>query len=326
MTELNLISLAPYFSNDNKARELLEEIRWPNGPVCPKCGSVEAYKLEAKPESKTPVRPGVYKCKACRQQFTVTVGTIFESSRISLSKWLAGIYMMCASKKGVSAHQLHRELGITYKSAWFMCHRIREAMEDGPLAEMLSGIVEVDETYVGGKPRKENKPRDQKEPKEPKKNKRGRGTEKTPVLAIVERGENGRARAAKVDSISGETLKGVMRQNITDDSYIMTDGLQSYNGVADEYEGHGVVFHSEGEYAYKGIHINTAESFFSLLERGIIGTFHQVSDTHLNRYANEFTFRWDHRGVTDGQRTKNLVKQVAGKRLMYQDLIKTEKK
>lgn len=198
MSELNLITLAPYFSDKEAARELLEEIRWPNGPVCPHCESNEAYKLEAKEGSKSPVRPGVYKCKECRKQFTVTVGTIFELSRIPLNKWLAAIYMMCSSKKGVSAHQLHRELEITYKSAWFMCHRIREAMENGPLAEMLSGIVEVDETYVGGKPRKENKRRDDNGGNKPKR-KPERGTQKTPIVAMIER--EGNMKAQKVPNV-----------------------------------------------------------------------------------------------------------------------------
>ena len=319
---LNLITLSPYFSDGDKARELLESLRWPDGPVCPHCGNSEAYKLEAKPESKTAVRTGVYKCKKCRKQFTVTVGTIFEDSRIPLSKWLAAIYMMCASKKGVSAHQLHRELGITYKSAWFMCHRIRLAMEDGPLASMLSGIVEVDETYVGGKPRKENKPRDAEEG-EPKKNKRGRGTDKTPVVAIVER--EGKVKAQKVSNLTSASLKTVIRENVDQQSYIMTDGFTSYEGLADEYEGHGVVFHSLGEYAFNGIHINTAESWFALLKRGYVGTFHRMSDTHLNRYAAEFVFRWDNRKINDGERTKRAIEGVKGKRLMYKNLIKTEK-
>lgn len=148
MTKPDFNTLTTHFADANAAREMLENIRWPNGAVCPHCGSIEAYKLTAKPGSKNPVREGVYKCKACAKQFTVTVGTIFEDSHIPLNKWFYAIYMMCSSKKGVSAHQLHRTLGITYKSAWFMCHRIRYAMTEAPLANLLGGIVEVDETYV----------------------------------------------------------------------------------------------------------------------------------------------------------------------------------
>lgn len=183
MAKTDFNTLAAHFADEDKAREMLEQIRWPNGAVCPHCGGVDPYKLTAKPGSKSPVRPGVYKCKACRKQFTVKVGTIFEDSHIALNHWLYAIYQMCASKKGISAHQLHRTLGITYKSAWFMCHRIRYAMIQSPLFEKLAGIVEVDETYVGGKPRKGAKD----ENGEVKKNKRGRGTEKTPVVLAVAR-------------------------------------------------------------------------------------------------------------------------------------------
>jgi len=197
--------------NKEEAREFIEAIRWPDGPICPHCGENGAYTLKPKEGSKRPVRPGVYKCKECRKQFTVTVGTIFEGSRIPLNKWIMAIYLMCASKKGISAHQLHRQLGITYKSAWFMCHRIRYAMTQPPLVDKLAGIVEVDETYIGGKKRG---------------GKRGRGSEnKTLVVAIVERG--GELCAQKMNRLSSKNLKGFIRKNVTQGAQVVTDEFQS---------------------------------------------------------------------------------------------------
>src|SRR5688572_9978939 len=179
--DLNLVKLAQEYSDNNKARELLESLRWPNGPVCPHCandGKAKAiYTITPLAESKRPARKGLYKCGACRKQFTVTVGTIFEDSHISIGKWLMAIFLLCSSKKGMSAHQLHRMLDITYKSAWFMAHRIRFAMGDGPLAELLKGTVEIDETFVGGKGDIESK-----------------HLRKTPVMALVERGGSVRTR------------------------------------------------------------------------------------------------------------------------------------
>lgn len=186
--DIDFAGIAAHFGDHNAARELLERIRWPNGSVCPHCGVIDnAYKLTAKPDSKRSVREGVYKCADCRKQFTVTIGTIFEGSRIGLHKWLIAVYLMCSSKKGISVHQLHRTLKITYKSAWFMCYRIRSAMADGPLAEMLSGTIKVDETYVGGKPRYKGQ------------TKRGRGSQKKmPVFALVQRDGDVRAKTVKV--------------------------------------------------------------------------------------------------------------------------------
>lgn len=303
MDEINFTSIAKVFGDEKAARGLLESIRWPNGPVCPHCGSVEAYKLTPKPDSKRPVRPGVYKCKACRKQFTVTVGTIFEGSRIPLHKWLMAIHMMCSSKKGISAHQLHRMLDITYKSAWFMCHRIRYAMTQPPLVDKLKGIIEADETYIGGKSRE---------------GKRGRGSErKTPVAALVER--DGRIRAKKVERVTGKNLKGFIRENVDRSARIMTDELASYQGLDREFASHETICHGTGEYARGDVHVNSAESWFAILKRGVTGTFHHISSKHLDRYVGEFSFRWDERKTSDGARTLVALKGFEGKRLYYRE-------
>ena len=250
---------------EDEARERVENIRWPDGIICPKCGSDKgAYKLESKPESKNKVRPGLYKCKACRKNFTVTMGTVFEDSHIPLKKWLLAIYLMNASKKGISAHQLHRMLDVTYKAAWFMAHRIRYAMTEKPLGQLI-GTVEADETYVGGKRRG---------------GKRGRGSEnKTPVFALVERG--GELRAGKVQNVTGKTLKGIIRENVTPDSRIMTDQYIAYTGLNKEFAGHETVNHGAGEYVRGDAYTNTLEGWFSMLKRGVNGTFHHVSKQHL---------------------------------------------
>jgi transposase-like protein len=311
--DLNLASMAGLFANEDQARAFLESKRWPNGPVCPHCQSTEAYKLTPKPGSEKPVRPGVYKCKKCREQFTVRVGTIFEDSKLPISKWLMAIHLMTSSKKGVSSHQIARELGITVKSAWFVTHRIREAMKKEPMAGMLSGVVEVDETYVGGKPRKGDG----------KKHKRGRGTSKTPVMVLVER--DGTARTMPLENITSETLKGQVEVNVAKESIVMTDELAGYMGLADGPDGfaaHETVKHGAGEYSRPGkdgvtVHTNTAESFFALLKRGHYGIFHQLSKKHLHRYCTEFGFRWNQRKVSDGERMTAAIIGAEGKRLMY---------
>jgi transposase-like protein len=309
--DLNLATLLPLFNDESKAREFIEAKRWPKGPVCPHCDCKEVYKLTAKPGSKKPVRPGVYKCKACRKQFTVRIGTIFEESLIPLSKWLMAIHLMTSSKKGISSHQIAREVGITQKSAWFLCHRIREAMKQQPMAGMLQGTVEVDETYVGGKPRPQSgKP----------KSKRGRGTSKKPVMVLVER--DGSAHSVPVDLVDSKTLKNQIAVNVAKEAIIMTDEFPSYNGLDEEYARHEFVTHSAGEYARTTkdgllVHTNTAESFFALLKRGHYGTFHQLSKQHLHRYCNEFGFRWNQRKVSDGERMVAAIEGAEGRRLMY---------
>jgi transposase-like protein len=307
--DLNLATLADLFTNEDAAGAFVERRVWPDGPVCPHCESREVSKLTARAGSKKPVRPGVYKCRTCRKQFTVRIGTIFEDSKLPFTKWLVTMHLMTSSKKGVSSLQISRELGITVKSAWFMTHRIREAMRhDGP-REPMNGTIEVDETYVGGKPR----------PGDGKEHKRGRGTSKTPVMVLVER--DGNARAFPLENVTAETLKNEIAVNAAKEAVIMTDELASYKGVR-EADAHRTVCHSAGEYSRLdddgvNVHTNTAESFFCLLKRGHYGIFHQLSKKHLHRYCDEFSFRWDHHKVYDGERMTAAIKGVSGKRLMY---------
>lgn len=302
--EANL--LAPQFTNEDEAREYLEQMRWSNGIVCPHCGSSEAYHLEGKTDSKSPVRKGVLKCKACRKQFTVTVGTIFEDSHIPLNKWLLAIYLLCSSKKGMSAHQLHRSLGITYKSAWFMAHRIRYAMTQPPLVDKLQGIVEADETYIGGKAH----------------GKRGRGAEnKVPVFALVERG--GRVRTFKTPTVTAKNLREKIRENVDKKATVMTDEFLAYKGLSAEFE-HHTVNHGRGEYVNGNTYTNTAEGFFSNLKRGLNGVYHHVSEQHLERYLAEFGFRYDNRKVNDAIRTTIALEQTEGKRLTFREPIRSE--
>lgn len=311
MLTLNQVSAL----TEDEARETLERVLWPNGPVCPHCGSCGdgVTKLVAKGGAKgTKGRSGLYQCNACREQFTVTVGTIFEDSHVPLRKWLMAFALLCSAKKGVSALQLQRQLELgSYRTAWHMAHRIRHAMAKEPLAGMLRGTVEADETYVGGKPRQEAG--------QPRNAKRGRGTRKTPVIALVERG--GRVRARKVDRVDGATLKGAIRENVDRKARIMTDEFAAYRGIGAEFDGgHEVVTHSAGEYARGDANTNTAESFFALLKRGVVGSFHHVSKQHLDRYCDEFCFRWDHRQVGDDERTQTAIEQSVGRRLTYKPL------
>ena len=272
------------------------------GPVCPRCGAVVAYKLTGRPSSTSAVRPGVYKCGSCRKQYSGTVGTVFEDSHVPLNKWLYAAHLMVSSKKGISANQLHRDLGVTYKTAWFMAHRIRLAMQPTEPAEKLSGVVEADESYVGDKT---------------KGGKRGRGAaHKVIVFSLIQR--DGEARSFHVPNVKGQTLKGVLPENVLGTADIMTDNLGSYRGLAKEFRSHGVVDHGK-EYVRGIIHTNFAESYFSLLKRGIIGAFHHVSEQHFQRYLNEFDFRWNRRTVSDDERLLMAARDSEGKRLTYRD-------
>jgi transposase-like protein len=305
--ELTLSVYEPRFTDPIVAATYLESIRWPEGPVCPHCGVLDPKHYLLKSETRK-----LWKCRACRKQFTVTVGTIFEGSHIPLQKWLLAFYLLCSSKKGMSAHQLHRMLGVTYKSAWFMAHRIRYAMEQPPFARPLEGVVEADETYVGGKER--NRKRQDKQKKT------GRGTNKTPVVALVERG--GEVRSFRMANVTGLELKGAIRRNVSREARIMTDSFKSYRGLAKEFASHEYVSHSDGEYVRGDVHTNTAENYFSILKRGIDGTYHHISEAHLPRYLAEFDFRYNNRiglGVTDAERTRRALSMVAGKRLRYAD-------
>lgn len=303
-SSLNAMTLAQMSRlNEAEVRSALEALRWPNGPVCLHCGDTEnVVRING---TAPKVRAGLLRCKSCRKQFTVTVGTIFEDSHIPLRTWLMAIALMCSSKKGISALQLKRNLGLgSYQTAWFLAHRIRYAMTMEPLRSLLKGTVEVDETYIGGKSRLGI---------------RGRGSErKTPVVAVVERG--GRVRARPMEHLSAKNLKGAIREYVRRDARIMTDDLPTYKGLKREFADHKAVKHSAGEYVNGEAHVNTAESFFALLKRGVHGTFHHISKRHLNRYCHEFGFRWDRGKLTDGQRTIEALRATEGKRLMYRAL------
>ena len=297
---------------EDEARDYLEGIRWPDGPACPHCQSQDCTRMNGQKH-----RKGAIQCNACREQFTVTVGSIMERTRIPLVKWVMAFHLLCSSKKGFSALQLQRELGLgSYKSAWFMLHRIRHAMESGSMEQSLSGAVEVDETYVGGKPRHGNK-------KNGKPAKRGRGTDKAPVVVLVER--DGQARSKPIPRVDGDNLKAEIRENVAPQAVILTDEWAAYKGIGAEYEGgHETVNHSQKQYVRwqeesgLPIHTNTAESFFALIKRGHYGVYHQMSKKHLHRYCAEYEFRWNHRKVTDHERTEAVIRQVGGKRLMYE--------
>ena len=298
----------PIYHDDEAARAHLEAQRWPNGPYCPHCGEAEEIaKLEGAAAAK-----GLYNCRSCRTKFSVTVGTVFESSHIGLAKWLLAFRLMASSKKGISAKQLERSLGVTYKTAWFMAHRVREAMAGPATPSPLGGegrVVEVDETYVGGK--ESNKHRDKRTG--------DRLGAKQAVVTLVER--NGEARSFHIASVTSKTLRKVMVTNISRQSHLMTDGAQAYIRIGDEFAFHDRVDHSAGEYVRDGFaHSNTAESFFANLKRGVYGNFHSVSEAHLHRYLAEFDFRYNHRialGVDDTTRTNEALKGSAGKRLTY---------
>lgn len=290
----------PCFSNDDSARAYLESVRWPNGPVCPHCKSTgEHYKLEGKS-----TRPGVWKCQDCRKPFSVTVGTVFERSKIPLSKWLAAAYLLCSSKKGISAHQLHRTLGVTYKTAWFLAHRIRFAMADtsgGGLMGSGGGAVEADETYIGRKPGRQMRP--------------GQG-HKEQVFALVERG--GKVRSKHVSNFA--QIKKTLEENVSPEAVLMTDQHKMYRKLGKAFADHQTVNHSIKEYARGEAHTNTIEGVFSVFKRGMIGTYQHCGSQHLQRYLAEFDFRYNHRAaleINDNMRVTDCLKGIGGKRLTY---------
>ena len=303
MATVTLSDLMAQYSDEDAARAFLESLRWPHGPVCPKCGVVnDAYRLVPAPGSKT--RKGLWKCRPCRSQFTVTVGSVFEDSHIKLSKWVIAIHLLCASKKGMSAHQLHRMLGISYKAAWFMAHRIRYAMAPSH-DDKLRGVVEIDETYVGGKA--SNRLR---------KMGTGRGTvNKIPVVSLVERG--GRVRSVPMPKVTVENLHALVKKNVSRSAKLMTDEYPGYKGLDRRFAGHETVKHSEKEYVRGNAHTNTVEGYFGILKRGINGVYHHVGQGHLWRYLSEFDYRYNMRAIGDGDRAAQVVRQVGGKRLMF---------
>jgi transposase-like protein len=296
---------APHFNDETAACAYVEARLWPNGPVCPHCGVVD----RAGPLKGKTSRVGLYKCYACREAFTVKIGTIFEGSHIAMRDWLTAIHLLCSSKKGISSNQLHRTLGITLKSAWFMGMRIREALGEAPDSEdagPLGGkgkVVEVDETYVGGKA----------------KNRKNHVPPKEIVLALVER--EGKVRSRHVADVTGETLKDNMVREMDKTSYVMTDEAPAYRKVTDDFAGHGTVNHSAEEYVRAYFwHTNTVEGYFSILKRGVTGVYHHVSAQHLHRYLKEFDFRYNQRvalGVDDLARSEKALRGAVGKRLTY---------
>jgi transposase-like protein len=288
------------FQDETKAREWLEAQLWPNGPVCPHCGVLEVS---------TPIatRAGWYQCNSCRKQFSVTVGTLFERSHIPLNKWLMAAFLICASKKGMSTHQLHRMLGVSYKSTWFMMHRIREAMREGKLGPLggAGKFVEVDETYVGGKAR--NRAYREPRPKEA-------------VMALVEREGTVRSFHLRTATVTAATVRPIIAEVLSTDSHLRTDESGIYWKIGEEFASHRTVNHSANEYVRGDAHTNTIDGYFSILKRGIYGTYHHVSQTHLKRYLGEFDFRYNYRtalGFTDRERATIALKGIVGKRLTY---------
>ena len=298
---------APIFIDENAARKALETVRWPEGPVCPHCGSTgdDIARLEGKSS-----RSGLFYCNGCKSQFTVTVGTVFERSKIPLSKWWLAAHLLNSSKKGISAHQMHRTLGVTYKTAWFMMHRLREAMRELNTTGPLGGegkTVEIDETYIGGKDK--NKHRNKRATR------RG-GMDKEIAFSLVERG--GKVRSHHVPSVTAKTLRPIIQEQINAASTVMSDDGGARLGK--EFEKHATINHSIGEYVRGDAHTNTIEGYFSVLKRGINGVYHHVSGKHLKRYLAEFDFRYNTRmslGYSDGERAALAMKGIEGKRLTY---------
>ncbi len=303
----------PIFTDADNAREYLEKLYWPNGPVCRHCGNADVSKITKLAGKST--RPGVLWCNECSKPFTVTVGTVMEDSHIPLNKWVLVFYLMNASKKGMSAHQIHRTVGISYKAAWFLCHRVREAMTDvepnkssGPLGGE-GKIVEADEAYIGGK--KTNRAHSEPAPKKA-------------VVTLVERA--GRARSFHVANATAATVRPLVVKHVSRASTLMTDESAVYVKLGREFADHKSVDHSRDEYAYtegrtgRTVSINVSENFFSILKRGITGVYHSVSEVHLGRYLAEFDFRYSNRsklGVEDAGRTAKALRGADGKRLTY---------
>ncbi len=302
---------APRFHDDTAARAYLEALRWPKGPVCPHCGVIgHAY----------PIKPaGTYRCAepACRNNFTVTMNSPMERSHIALHKWVQAFHLMCSSKKGVSAHQLHRTLDITYRSAWFMAHRIRECMRSGGLGPLggRGGIVEADETYFGPT----EKPRPSKQRGSRPYNVGSRGPrDKRPIVALVERGGN--VRTFHVASADKVTVGAIVAGNVNHESRLHTDESRLYIEIGGKFASHETVKHSAGEYVRGDVYTNSAENYFSIFKRGMRGIYQHCKEKHLHRYLAEFDFRYNHRirlGYNDGERAALAVMNADGKRLTY---------
>lgn len=290
----------PIYNDDDKAREHLERLRWPEGPICPHCGVVD----NAKALTGKSTRAGVYKCRDCRKPFSVTVGTLFERSHIPLSKWLLAVHLMSSSKKGMSAHQLHRMLGVTYKSAWFMAHRIRESMKPKSTPPMGGGggFVEVDETFIGNSGR----------------NYRGSrgGWHKEKVLSLVDR-QTGEARSFHLENLKLKDVKEVVDVHVKKDTTYMSDESALQFFAAKSFQDHKTVNHFQKEYVRGDAHTNTIEGFFSIFKRGMKGTYQHCGPQHLQRYLHEFDFRYTNRKSKDWERSAAALKNIEGKRLTY---------
>jgi transposase-like protein len=309
----------PIYSNETAAREHLEGIRWADGVYCPHCGGYD----DIRKLGRASVEKGLWHCKPCRKKFTVTVGTVFERSHIPLSKWLAAFHLMCSSKKGISAHQGHRMLGLTYKTAWFMWHRIREAMKRGGLSSVppIGGkgkVVEADETYFGNLP----------ESKLGKLNSKGKLRSPGPkfgphhkraIVSLVERG--GEVRSFYLGQATVTEVAEIVRENVAKESRLHTDESRVYMNVGKDFAAHEAVNHGQKEYARGDVTTNTIESFFSVFKRGMRGTYQHCGERHVHRYLAEFDFRYNNRvalGVDDNNRTEEALKGISGKRLTYQ--------
>jgi transposase-like protein len=288
----------PVFSDAEKAREYLEKLHWPHGAECPHCESMNVTKLTAKT-----ARPGLHMCNACRKQFTVTVGTIFEDSKIPLNKWLLAFRLLNGGKKGISANEQKRHLGLTYKSAWFMAHRIREAMKDD--GSPLGGpgkTIESDEAFVGGFKKKRLS---------------GKVAPKKKIVTLVER-DSGRARSFHITHVNFDIVRNALVTNVDRSSHLRTDDARFYNTIGREFTSHQTTLHSNREFSRgNGNHSNNAENFFSILKRGVIGTYHHWSVAHTHRYLAEFDFRYSTRDLSDAERTAEALKGARGKRLTY---------
>lgn len=308
---MSSILSAPHFHSEQAAFAHLESIIWPDGPICPRCGTKEKI---TEVNGKT-ARTGLKRCADCKRQFTVTVGTVFESSHVKLHKWFQAAHLLASSKKGISAHQLHRTLQVTYKTAWFMFHRLREAMRPTKFSQLGGDnkIVEIDESFVGGL--EKNKHRSQRQ------HKGTGGAGKEAVFALVERG--GRVRSMHIPSVNAHTLRPILKQQVHEASRVMTDeGAAMYHSGRTTFSKHESVNHSIGEYVRGGVHTNTIEGFFSIMKRGINGVYHHVGRRHLKRYLAEYDFRYNERmalGVNDVERTKKVLEGIVGKRLTYRD-------
>jgi transposase-like protein len=304
----NSILNQPQFYDEAAAFAKLESIVWPNGPVCPHCGGIgRVYPLNGVKDKKGRVRLGLKKCGQCRGQFTVRKNTVFESSHVPLHIWFQATFLMCSSKKGVSSNQLHRTLGVTLKTAWFMSHRLREAMRVLKM-DPIGGagkFVEADETFVGGKAR--NRAYREPPPKEA-------------VMALVERG--GRVASYHVPNVTAATLKPIIAETLSIDSHFRTDESGVYWEIGEQFASHRTVVHSANEYVRGDAHTNTIEGYFSILKRGVYGVYQHVSEHHLKRYLAEFDFRYNERialGIDDMERTRRALRGIVGKRLMYRD-------